>query len=292
MKKKNFILCLLTAIIWGFAFTAQRVGGDLLGNFSYNAIRYFLGACSLLPVILIFEKKKPEMALKPTFLYGAAAGTVLFIASALQQAGVIITQSAGKSGFITGLYIILVPIIGLFLGKRIQPTLFIAAPLSLLGLFLVSWSNESGFTWGDALLLIGAVFWALHILVIDAAGDKVYSLRFSCLQFAVCAFLNLIFMLLFESITLEAVRASVIPLLYGGIMSSGVAYTLQVLGQKDADPAIASLVLSTETVFSAVGGALILHETMSFRAYVGCVLIFAAIILCQLSPRHLKRKHG
>ncbi|MCQ2446617.1 MAG: DMT family transporter [Clostridia bacterium] len=292
MPKKNFILCALTAIIWGFAFTAQRIGGDHLGNFSYNAIRYLLGTVSLLPVVFLFEKRNDEKKLKPTLLYGLAAGVVLFIASSLQQAGVIITQSAGKSGFITGLYIILVPFIGLFLGKRIKPSVFIAAPLSLLGLFLVSWGDEAGFSWGDVVLLIGAVFWALHILVIDAAGEKVYSLRFSVFQFFVCAILNLICMPLFESITVADVRASIIPLLYGGIMSSGVAYTLQILGQKNADPAICSLVLSTETVFSAIGGALILHETMSARAYVGCVLIFCAILLCQLSPRLSRRKHG
>ena len=292
MPKKNFIFCALTALIWGFAFTAQRIGGDYLGNFAYNGIRFMLGTVSLLPVVLIFEKRDPKKSLLPTLYYGAGAGFILFVASALQQAGVIITQSAGKSGFITGLYIILVPIIGLFMGKRPAKTVYIAAPLSLFGLFLVSWGKESGFSWGDILLIIGAVFWALHILIIDKAGEKVYSLRFSCFQFFVCGLLNLLFLPFYETVSWEAIRLGIIPLLYGGIMSSGVAYTLQVLGQKNADPAVASLVLSTETVFSAVGGALILHETMAPRAYVGCVLIFAAILLCELSPSLLKRKQG
>ena len=286
MTKKSFFLLSLTAIIWGFAFTAQRVGGGYLGNFSFNGLRYLLGTCSLIPVILLFEKGPTDKKKKKsTLIYGTITGCILFTASALQQAGINLTGSAGKSGFITGLYLVLVPFFGMFLGKKIRPITWVAAALAVGGLYLISFSGATTFGWGDGVLLLGTIFWAAHILIIDKAGDQVYSIRYSCVQFFVCALLNLALIPFLETPTLSDVRMALIPLLYSGVMSTGVAYTCQVLGQKNTDPALASLILSTETVFSAVGGALILGERMSPGGYVGCILIFAAILICQVDPK-------
>ncbi|MBR5869009.1 MAG: DMT family transporter [Clostridia bacterium] len=290
MTKKSFFLLALTAIIWGFAFAFQRVGGGYLGNFSFNCIRYLFGTCALIPVIFLFEKGATDKKkTKTTWIYGAITGFILFAASALQQAGINITGSAGKSGFITGLYLVLVPFFGLFLGKKIRPITWIAAALAVGGLYLISFSGATAFGWGDGVLLLGTIFWAAHILIIDKAGDSVYSIRYSCVQFLVCALLNLVMIPFFESPTLADVRLALIPLLYSGIMSTGVAYTCQVLGQKNTDPALASLILSTETVFSAVGGALLLGERMTPGGYVGCILIFSAILICQVNRDMLRK---
>ena len=286
MTKKSFFLLSLTAIIWGFAFTAQRVGGGYLGNFSFNGLRYLLGTCALIPVILLFEKGPTDKAkMKRTLLYGIATGLILFTASSLQQAGINITNSAGKSGFITGLYLVLVPFFGLFLGKKFRPITWVAAILAVGGLYLISFTGATAFGWGDGVLLISAIFWAGHILIVDKAGDGVYSLRYSMIQAFVCAILNGILIPFFESPTLADIQLGLIPILYTGIMSTGIAYTCQILGQKNADPALSSLILSTETVFSAVGGALILGERMTSGGYVGCILIFAAILICQVDPK-------
>ena len=290
MSKKSFFLCSLTAIIWGFAFAAQRVGGGYLGNFSFNAIRYLFGTCALVPVILLFEKGATDKTkLKRTLSFGVATGLILFTASALQQAGINITNSAGKSGFITGLYLVLVPFFGLFLGKKIRPITWLAAAIAVAGLYLISFSGAATFGWGDGVLLLGSFFWAGHILIVDKAGDSVYSIRYSLIQSLVCAMLNGILIPFFETPTLGDVRLALVPLLYSGVMSTGIAYTCQILGQKNADPALASLILSTETVFSAVGGALLLGERMTPGGYLGCVLIFTSILICQVSPDTLKK---
>lgn len=291
-KVKSTILLFLTAIIWGFAFVAQRVGAEYVGAFTFNGIRFLLGTLSLIPVILIFEKEKfNKEKFKKTLVSGLLAGVVLFIASTLQQFGVEITGSAGKAGFLTGLYIVLVPLIRFLMGKKTSVLTFFGAIFAVVGLFFLCMTgDELSFGIGDIVLIIGAFFWAGHILVVDKFVNNVSPLKFSMTQFFVCGFLSVIFALFTEDIEFTAIQSAGIPILYGGLMSVGVAYTCQILGQKDADPTFASIVFSTESVFSAIGGAIILNEIMSGRGYLGCVLIFIGIILSQLDIPTIKQK--
>ncbi len=286
MKVISAFMLILTAMIWGFAFVAQRVGAESLGAFYFNGIRFALGSLSLIPVIFIFEREKFDKAkFKRTLIAGLIGGVVLFVAAALQQFGIEITQSAGKSGFITGLYTVLVPIISFVIyKKRSSIGVWIGAVLAVSGLFLLCINESFSVGLGDVVLFIGAIFWAIHILVVDKFIDGISPLKFAMLQFAVCAVLNLLCALCFENISLEALYAAHIPLLYGGLASVGVAYTLQIIAQKYSDPSLAAIVFSLESVFSAIGGALILHEEMSSRGYIGCVLIFGGIVISQLKP--------
>jgi drug/metabolite transporter (DMT)-like permease len=291
-KIKSTILLFLTAIIWGFAFVAQRVGAEFVGAFTFNRIRFLLGACSLIPVILIFEKEKFNISkFKKTIMPGILAGVILFIASTLQQYGVEITQSAGKAGFLTGLYIVLVPLIRFAMGRKTSVFTFFGAIFALVGLFFLCMTgNEVSFGIGDIVLIIGAFFWAGHILVVDKYVNDISPLKFSLVQFLVCGLLSIICALILEDMSFAAIKSAGIPILYGGLMSVGVAYTCQILGQKDSDPTFASIVFSTESVFSAIGGAIILNEIMSGRGYLGCVLIFIGIILSQLDIKIFKKK--
>ena len=274
-------------MIWGFAFVAQRVGADYLRPFTFNGIRFVMGALSLIPVILLFERgKSDKKTLSATVKYGILAGVVLCAASNLQQYGVELTGSAGKSGFITGLYTVLVPVIYfLFFRRKTGLPVWIGAVVTVGGLYLLCGVDGSvPFGWGDVVLIVGAVLWALHIIVLDHVGDKVRPLRFSAMQFSVCAVITLICAVIFDrgDFAVEYVRQAMIPLLYGGIGSVGIAYTCQLLGQRDADPTFAAIVLSTEAVFSAIGAAIILKEYMEPAGYVGCALIFAGIVLSQI----------
>lgn len=271
-------------MIWGFAFVAQRVGAESLGAFYFNGIRFALGALSLIPVIFIFEREKFDKAkFKRTLIASFIGGAVLFTAAALQQFGIEITQSAGKSGFITGLYTVLVPVISFVIYKKKSSVgVWIGAVLAVIGLFLLSVNESFSVGIGDVVLFIGAIFWAIHILVVDKFIAGISPLKFAMLQFAVCALLNLICAVCFESISLENVKTALVPLLYGGLASVGVAYTLQIIAQKYSDPTLAAIVFSLESVFSAIGGALILGEKMSGRGYIGCVLIFGGIVISQL----------
>lgn len=284
-KAKSTFLLFLTAIIWGFAFVAQRVGAEFVGAFTFNGIRFLLGSLSLIPVITIFEREKFDKSkFVKTLIPSIIAGVILFIASTLQQLGVEWTGSAGKAGFLTGLYIVLVPVIRFFMGKKTSILTFFGAMFALVGLFFLCMTgDEMSFGKGDIVLIIGAFFWAAHILVVDKYVNNISPLKFSMMQFFVCGFLSIIFALSTETIELSAIKGAGIPILYGGLMSVGVAYTCQILGQKDADPTFASIVFSTESVFSAVGGAIILNEIMSGRGYLGCILIFIGIILSQLN---------
>ncbi len=290
-KIKSTALLFLTAIIWGFAFVAQRVGAEFVGAFTFNGIRFLLGACSLIPVVLIFDKDKLNKstfikALFPSLL----AGSCLFIASTLQQYGVEITQSAGKAGFLTGLYIVLVPLVRFFFGKKTSVFTLFGAVFAVIGLFFLCMTgNEVGFGIGDIVLIIGAFFWTGHILIVDKFVKDISPLKFSMMQFFVCGVLSMIGAFIFEDIELTAIKSAGIPILYGGLMSVGVAYTCQIIGQKDADPTFASIIFSTESVFSAIGGAIILHEVMSGRGYLGCILIFIGIVLSQLDVANIKK---
>ena len=291
-KLKSTILLFLTAIIWGFAFVAQRVGAEFVGAFTFNGVRFMLGAASLIPVIMLFEKEKiDKKILKYNLIPGILAGVVLFIASTLQQYGVELTQSAGKAGFLTGLYTVLVPLIRFAMGKKTGFLTFVGAIFAVTGLFFLCMTgDEFSFGLGDVVLIIGAFFWAGHILVVDKYVNTTSPLKFSLVQFLVCGFLSLICAFAFEDIQLSAIKSAGVPILYGGLMSVGVAYTCQILGQKESDPTFASIVFSTESVFSAIGGALLLNEIMSGRGYLGCVLIFIGIVLSQLNGEKIVKK--
>lgn len=286
---KSTIILLTAAVIWGFAFVAQvAVDNSVIGNFTFNGTRFLIGSLSLIPVILIFEREKPDKAkLKKTIIASLLAGTALFTASALQQQGISMNHNAGKSGFITCLYTVLVPIFGWVIWRnKTGLKTWIAAILAVIGLFLLS--AGEGFNTieaGDIVVLIGAFFWTIHILVVDKNVSGINPITFSSMQFAVCGLLNLIFAFFTETITWSGIVLTAFPILYTGLMSTGVAYTCQVVGQKDADPNFAAIILSTECVFSAIGGAIFLNETFTACGYLGCVLIFAGILISQIKKK-------
>ncbi|MBE6542550.1 MAG: DMT family transporter [Ruminococcaceae bacterium] len=289
---KGIIILLFTAVVWGFAFVAQNLGGDNVTPFYFNALRSLLGAVSLIPVILIFEKNaNDKKIMKTTLISGSVAGVFLFIASYLQQVGINMTDSSGKAGFITGLYMILVPIVGIFIGRKTGLQTWIAAVLGVVGLFLICMAGgKITVTAGDVFLIGCAFFYTFQIITIDKFADKIYSLRFAMIQGLVCSALNFIATAIFEEFSVEPIKLAVIPILYCGIMSSGVGYTLQIIGQKFCEPTAASIVMSTESVFSVIGGAIILHERMSPEAYIGCVLIFGGILLSQITFKKKEAK--
>lgn len=287
-KSRSTLILLLTAIIWGCAFVAQRVGSQYIGPFTFNSIRSALGALSLVPVILIFERKMPREKRLASMKYSVVAGAILFVATNLQQFGINITQNAGKSAFITGLYTILVPVAYFVIfRRRTGINVVIGALIALVGLYLLC-GSMGPLGVGDVYLFIGTLFWTAHIMWIDhAMALGLGAVTFSATQFAVAAILGAIAAFFTETVTLEAIGSALTPILYSGIMSTGVAYTCQVIGQKNADPTLAAIVLSTESVWAAISGALILDERMSTAAVIGCALMLVGIIVAQLN---FKRK--
>ena len=279
-------LLLLTALIWGSAFVAQRVGMEHVGPFTYNGVRFLLGALSLLPLLLIRRRSNPLV--QPgggrwIFAGGSLAGLVLFAGASLQQLGIIHT-TAGKAGFITGLYVVIVPLLGLLWGHRTPWKTWSGAGLAVAGLYLLTMADEMILSQGDGLVLIGAFFWAGHVLVIGwLSGRRVEPVLLACLQCMVCAVLSLGVAAATESIYLQGLQDAALPILYGGLLSVGVAYTLQVVAQRDAPPAHAAIILSLETVFAALSGWLLLDEVLSGRGMAGCGLMFAGMLLSQLS---------
>ncbi|MBL4934418.1 DMT family transporter [Clostridium sp. YIM B02515] len=284
------MLLLLTAAIWGFAFVAQRVGSQYVGALTFNGIRFALGSISLIPLIIYFDKRKKRegidennnyVSTRRSILYGVLAGTALYTGATLQQTGLIYT-TAGKAGFITGLYIVLVPVMGIFLKHKIEKSSWVGVAFAVVGLYLLSVNENFTIGYGDLLEVIGAVFWAIHILIIDYFSNKMDALKLSCIQFATCSILSLATALIFEKITISGISHALIPILYGGFLSVGIAYTLQVVAQKNAKPSHAALILSMESVFGAIGGAVVLRETMSGRGYIGCALILGGIFVSQI----------
>ena len=323
MKTKSFkssLLLFLAAFIWGVAFVAQSVGMDYVGPFTFNAVRCFVGSFILIPVIFWNQKRTAKKVDKDTLhdrpkesiLGGISCGILFFIATSLQQIGILYT-SVGKAGFITACYIVIVPIIGLFLGKKcrkfswaavamaliglyivIVPILgiflkrkvnlkiWISVLIALVGLYLLCMSGSLTLTKGDALILLGALFFSFHILVVDYFSSKVSGVKLSCIQLFIASMLSAIPMFVLENPKLSSICAAWAPILYAGILSCGVAYTLQIIGQRNLNPTIASLILSLESVISVLAGWVILHQTLSTRELIGCVLMFAAILLAEL----------
>ena len=284
MKLKASLQLLLAAAIWGFAFVAQRVGMDYLGPFTFNGIRFALGSLSLLPLIWHFRNQPPSLSENKTPLnsvhMGICAGLILFIAASLQQIGLIYT-SAGKAAFITCLYIVLTPISGLLLGQRIAGVVWAGSLLAVVGLYFLCITEDFSIDYGDILILIGAFFWTAHILFIDRISRRVSSLNLASTQFITCSMLSLLVALWRETVSLQALLQSAIPILYGGLGSVGVAYTLQIIGQKNVPPTHAALILSLETVFAAIGGFLLLNEVLGLRELLGCILMFGGMLLAQ-----------
>ncbi len=281
------IMLVLTALIWGFAFVAQSKASDLIGCFTFNGIRFMIGAISLIPVIYIFERRGKQKYLakdKLTVKYGIITGVILFVASALQQFGVANMVIDSKAAFITGIYTVIVPVFGLFMKKKTSVNTWIGAFFAVAGLYFVSVVGVEKIEFGDIICFAGAFFWALHIIAIDKYVDKVNPIMYSSVQFFTCGVINLILMFVFEmgSFSFANIQLAMIPILYAGVMSSGVAYTLQVLGQKNSKPTEAAIIFSLESVFAAIGCWMLLGDRMSPVSMLGCVLIFAGIILSQL----------
>ena len=283
-------LLLLTALIWGFAFVAQRSGMQNIGPFAYNGVRFALGAATLVP-LLVLGKRRAASAPSPVgpslrWRLGAAglAGLVLFAGASLQQVG-LVTTTAANAGFITSLYVILVPLIGICLGRPTGLRIWIGAILAVAGLFILS--VGAGFTMapGDLLQLVGAFFWAGHILLINRLVGQMEALEIAVGQFATCSLLSLAVALIREPTPFAGLAPAAIPILYGGLLSIGVAYTLQIVAQKTAHPAHASIILSMEALFAAIGGVLFLHEPLTPRLVLGGLLMLAGMILSQLEPR-------
>ena len=293
-KTKNTFLLLLTAFIWGIAFVAQSVGMDYVGPLTFNASRFIIGAIFLIPCIAFLDKLKEKenqaacknipaapQNKKVLITGGICCGIAIAAASTLQQYGIAYT-TVGKAGFITALYIVIVPILGIFLKRKPRLIIWFSVLLALVGLYFLCMTDSLSFSKGDTLVLLCAFVFSLHIMIIDHFSPMVDGVRMSCIQFAVAGVLCGIPALIFEHPTFSSLIAAWAPILYAGILSCGVAYTLQIVAQKNYDPTVASLLLSLESVFSVLAGWVILHQALSPREIFGCVLVFIAIILVQL----------
>ena len=279
------LLLLVTALVWGFGFVAQRAGMEYVGPFTFNGVRFLLGGICLLPMTLRADQAmaKEITAAIPPGKAGLQAGCLLFFGASLQQVGLLYT-SAGKAGFITGLYVIFVPIFGLVFGRRTSCGTWIGALLATIGMYFLSVRSDFTMGPGDLLVLAGAGVWALHVLLLGYLSPRTHLLRLAMAQFLYCGLFSLIVALFFEAISLHAVYDAAIPILYGGLCSVGIGYTLQTVAQRWAHPAHASILLSLEAVFAAVGGWWLLGESLSGRGIFGCVLMLAGMLFSQVYP--------
>ena len=292
MRPKNAMLLILTAFIWGTAFVAQSSGMDFMEPFTFNGIRNLIGAASLLPCIVLFKKmneKNGNVAAVPgtkkdLIIGGVACGILLFTASSLQQIGLVYT-TAGKAGFITACYIVIVPLLGVFLHKKIGWKVWLAVGIALVGLYFLCITESLSIGKGDLYVLFGALVFSLHILVIDHFSPKVDGVKMACIQFLVCAVFSAVPAFLTETIRISGLLAAWAPILYAGVLSCGVAYTLQIIGQKNMNPTVASLILSLESCISVLAGWVILGQKLTAREMVGCVLMFGAIVLAQMPEK-------
>lgn len=295
MKKKSMISSLflfLAACIWGFAFVAQSVGMDYMGPLTFNSVRFLIGGTVLLPLIYA-QGHVRKLAASPhvpraegmalTLKGGICCGLAICAASVFQQLGIQYT-TVGKAGFITTLYIILVPLFGLFMHKKIPGKVWIAAAAAAVGLYLLCITEGFAVGKGDMLVFVCAILFSVHILVIDYFSPKVDGVALSCIQFYTAGILCGAGALLMEHPSWGQLVQGMVPILYAGIMSCGVAYTLQVVGQKELEPTVASLILSMESVVSVLAGWLLLGQSLTVRELAGCVLVFAAVILVQIQP--------
>lgn len=292
---RSNLMLILTAFIWGVAFVAQSVGMDYVGPFTFNSVRNFVAALVLLPCIKLLDKVNPSVIPSsddkhphggPTLIIGGIiCGICLTIASSLQQIGIAYT-TVGKAGFITAMYIVIVPILGLFIKKKVRIIAWISVAIAVAGLYLLCMTESFALSKGDFLILLCAFCFALHIMVIDHFSPKVDGVRMSLIQFITCGVLCAIPALLTETPDIQSIMAAWLPILYAGAMSSAVGYTLQIVAQKNTDPVIASLLMSLESAFSLLAGWVILNQRLSPKELCGCVLMFIAILLSQLPEKH------
>lgn len=285
------LLLVLAAFIWGFSFVGQRMGMEHVGPFAFNAVRFFIGGLMLLPLIARLDRQQRRAGLRVIPLNdrallrgGALVGAVLFAGATLQQAGLVFT-TAGKAGFITSLYVVLVPLLGLLLGHRPSAAVWIGAGLAVVGLYFLTIEGGLRMAWGDLLVLVGAIVWAIHFLVLGRLSPSTDTVKLAFLQFMVCAALSGAVALLSETTTVAGLRDSLLAILYTGIVSVGVGYTLQVVALRDARPADAAIILSLEAVFAVFAGWLLLGEQLTARAFFGCALMLAGILISQLVGR-------
>lgn len=291
-QMRQVVFPILAAFIWGTAFVAQDLCADSIGAFAFNATRYFIAVLALLVVILISDKvkkNKPTLtaqekkaANKQLWLGGLCCGAALAIASNFQQAGLVAGTDAGKAGFITALYVVLVPVFGLFFKRKVSLPTWFAVVLSVVALYLLCIKGDFSLAPGDLLVLVCAVCFAVHILVIDHFTAYCDGVKLSCLQFLFAGIISTICMFIFEDVDFAAILSCALPLLYVGIFSCGVGYTLQILAQKDSNPTVVTILLSLESVFAVIAGAIILKQQMTVREYIGCAIMFAAVILAQI----------
>ena len=295
-QSKNFLLLFTAAVIWGVAFVAPSVGMDYVGPYTFNMVRTLLGGLVLIPCIFLLGRKNVRKdhdgsRSSQTFdrprdllIGGGLCGLMLFISTSLQQVGIQYT-TVGKAGFITALYIILVPILGIFLKRKPGLRIWISVVIALVGLYLLCMTGSFSLSKGDFLILICSFCFSIHIMIVDHFSAKVSGTKLSCIQFFISAALSAIPMFLLETPRMSNILQAWLPILYAGILSCGVAYTFQIIGQKGCDPTIASLILSLESVVSVLAGWVILHQSLSAKEITGCVLMFAAIILAQVNPK-------
>lgn len=286
-RMRGNLLLLLTAFIWGVAFVAQKEGGAVVGSLTFNGVRSLLGGGLLLTLLPLLDRvglsRRPQTAeeRKSLWLGGVLCGLALFTATNLQQLG-LATTTAGKGGFITALYIVLVPVFGLFIGRRTTLYTWLGVALAVAGLYLLCMQGESGIGGGDLLVMACAPVFAVQILLVDRFAPCTDCIRLSCIQFFTVGILNLPLMFLFETPSITALADCWMSVLYAGLLSSGVAYTLQIVAQKDAHPTTASVLMSFESVFAVLAGVALLGDRMSAWEWTGCGVMFAAVILAQL----------
>lgn len=286
---KNNILLVLTALIWGCAFVAQSVGMDYVGPFTFNMARFLIGAIVLLPVIWFMDRQRKTGAekgagQKTLIIGGICCGIALAVASTLQQWGILFT-TVGKAGFITAMYIVIVPLLGVFIGKKVRPLIIGCVAIAVVGFYFLCMTESLRLGLGDFLVLLCAIAFSIHILVIDHFSPKVDGVKMSAIQFLTAAIISAVPTLLWEQPVFTEILQAWQPVLYAGVMSCGVAYTLQIIAQKNADPTVASLLLSLESVFSVLAGWVLLGQSLSIKELLGCGLIFCAIILAQLPEK-------
>lgn len=286
---KQSLLLLLAAAIWGVAFVAQSVGMEYVGPFTFLASRSVIGALVLLPYIILRDRKHGEKQNtngKSLAIGGVCCGSLLFLASILQQIGIVYT-TVGKSGFITAMYIVVVPVLSIFLQKKAGIKIWTGVALAVAGLYFLCMTPGSvSVQKGDVLTFFCAIAFSFHILAVDYFAPRLDGVKLSCIQFAVCGILSGMGMCLFETSSFDAVLSAWLPILYAGALSSGVAYTLQIVGQRGMNPTVASLIMSMESVISVIAGWAILGQALSIREFAGCVFMFAAIILVQLPEKN------